>query len=155
MINKAVSSPLLVFSLYSPNGTYDEQFLGNYATININDELLRVPGVGQTTAFGARSRRAMLALIDQRSARIERAERLLAAFSYREVLKRGFTLVRDAAGQPLRTAAEVKAGTRLDIEFSDGRVGAVAEGEARMRPPPVPRRARRGGEGSGGQGSLF
>ena len=52
-VRKSVSSPLLVFSIYSPNGTYDEQFLGNYATININDELLRVPGVGQTTAFGA------------------------------------------------------------------------------------------------------
>jgi HAE1 family hydrophobic/amphiphilic exporter-1 len=52
-VRKSVSSPLLVFSLYSPNGSYDEQFLGNYATININDELLRVPGVGQTTTFGA------------------------------------------------------------------------------------------------------
>ena len=33
--------------------TYDGQFLGNYATININDALLRVPGVGQVTNFGA------------------------------------------------------------------------------------------------------
>ena len=110
----------------------------------------------QTTAFGARSRRAIMALLDQRGARVERAERLLAAFSYREVLKRGFALVRDAAGRPLRTAAEVSAGARLDIEFTDGRIGAVAEGEARMRPPPAPRRARRGGgDGSSGQGSLF
>src|SRR5258708_3731797 len=52
-VRKSASSPLLVFSLYSPNGSYDEEFLGNYATININDELLRVPGVGQTTTFGA------------------------------------------------------------------------------------------------------
>src|SRR5262249_18187380 len=52
-VRKSTSSPLLVFSLYSPHGTYDEQFLGNYATINISDELLRVPGVGQTTIFGA------------------------------------------------------------------------------------------------------
>jgi HAE1 family hydrophobic/amphiphilic exporter-1 len=52
-VRKSVSSPLLVLSLYSPNGTYNEEFLGNYATINISDELLRVPGVGQTTLFGA------------------------------------------------------------------------------------------------------
>src|SRR5262245_15045097 len=52
-VRKSVRSPLLVFTLYSPNGTYDEQFLGNYATINIIDELLRVPGVGQTNQFGA------------------------------------------------------------------------------------------------------
>ena len=44
--------PLLVLSVYSPNGTFDSQFLGNYATININDALLRVPGVGQVTNFG-------------------------------------------------------------------------------------------------------
>src|SRR5258708_24363106 len=45
--------PLLVLSVYSPNDTYSGQFLGNYATININDALLRVPGVGQVTNFGA------------------------------------------------------------------------------------------------------
>jgi HAE1 family hydrophobic/amphiphilic exporter-1 len=52
-VRKSVTSPLLIFSLYSPNDTYDEQFLGNYATINVSDELLRVRGVGQTTVFGA------------------------------------------------------------------------------------------------------
>ena len=39
--------------IHSPNGTYNAQFLGNYATINVNDALLRVPGVGQVTNFGA------------------------------------------------------------------------------------------------------
>ena len=109
----------------------------------------------QTAAFGARSRRALIALLDQRAARIERAERLLVAFSYRATLKRGFALVRDGAGRPLRAAAEVAPGNRLDIEFADGRVGAVAEGEARLRPPPVPRTRRRLSGGDPGQGSLF
>jgi HAE1 family hydrophobic/amphiphilic exporter-1 len=44
--------PLLVMSLYSPKGSYDALFLGNYATINLNDALYRVPGVGQITNFG-------------------------------------------------------------------------------------------------------
>ena len=39
-------------SLYSPNGTYDSQFLNNYATINVRDALLRVPGVAQVDLFG-------------------------------------------------------------------------------------------------------
>ena len=52
-VQKSVSSPLLVFSLYSPNGTFDQDFLSNYATININDALLRVTGLGQVSAFGA------------------------------------------------------------------------------------------------------
>src|SRR5229473_2519976 len=44
--------PLVAFSLYSPNNTYDTLFLGNYATINVNDALQRVPGVGQIRIFG-------------------------------------------------------------------------------------------------------
>jgi len=44
--------PLVAFSLYSPNTTYDTLFLGNYATINVNDALQRVPGVGQIRIFG-------------------------------------------------------------------------------------------------------
>ena len=51
-VKKSMGLPLLVLSVYSPNGTFDSQFLGNYATININDALLRVPGVGQVTNFG-------------------------------------------------------------------------------------------------------
>ena len=52
-VKKLMGLPLLVLSLYSPNGAYAGQFLGNYATINVNDALLRVPGVGQVTNFGA------------------------------------------------------------------------------------------------------
>jgi HAE1 family hydrophobic/amphiphilic exporter-1 len=52
-VKKLMGLPLLVLSLYSPTGAYNGQFLGNYATINVNDALLRVPGVGQVTNFGA------------------------------------------------------------------------------------------------------
>jgi HAE1 family hydrophobic/amphiphilic exporter-1 len=52
-VKKLMGLPLLVISVYSPNSTYSGQFLGNYATININDAILRVPGVGQVTNFGA------------------------------------------------------------------------------------------------------
>jgi exodeoxyribonuclease VII large subunit len=81
---------------------------------------------------------------------------MLAAFSYRGVLQRGFALVRDGDGRPLRAAAAVNTGMRLDIEFADGRVGAVA-GDARVTPAPAPlfRRRRRPGGHDEGQGSLF
>ena len=52
-VKKLMGLPLLVLSVYSPTGAFDGRFLGNYATININDALLRVPGVGQVTNFGA------------------------------------------------------------------------------------------------------
>ncbi len=52
-IKKSTTSPLALFSLYSPKGTYDALFLTNYAYININNPMSRVPGVGQVTIFGA------------------------------------------------------------------------------------------------------
>src|SRR5262249_26964010 len=51
-IRKITGNPLLVLSLFSPNNSYDALFLGNYATINLNDARSRVPGVGQITNFG-------------------------------------------------------------------------------------------------------
>jgi exodeoxyribonuclease VII large subunit len=104
---------------------------------------------------GNAARRAMLTRLDRHNARLERADRLLIAFSYREVLKRGFALVRDGEDHPLRAADSVSRGMHLSIEFADGRVGAVAEGDAVPRPQPAPRRRRRFGGGDDGQGSLF
>jgi HAE1 family hydrophobic/amphiphilic exporter-1 len=52
-IKKSTTSPLAIFSLYSPDGTYDAKFLANYAYVNINDPMTRVPGIGQVTIFGA------------------------------------------------------------------------------------------------------
>ncbi|MFN7943820.1 MAG: multidrug efflux RND transporter permease subunit [Blastocatellia bacterium] len=50
---KSTGLPMLVFALYSPSHTYDSLFLANYANININDVLYRVPGVGEVRVFGA------------------------------------------------------------------------------------------------------
>jgi HAE1 family hydrophobic/amphiphilic exporter-1 len=50
---KSTSSPLIMFALYSPNGTYDNVFLANYAYININDQMTRVKGIASVTVFGA------------------------------------------------------------------------------------------------------
>ncbi len=51
-VKKALAFPLLVISIKSPNGTYDSNFLSNYTTININDAIARIPGVGQINLFG-------------------------------------------------------------------------------------------------------
>ena len=78
------------------------------------------------------------------------------AFSYRGVLGRGFALVRDMTGKPVRVAAAVKAGMRLNIEFTDGRVGAVADGDGPHGSAATkPTMRRGGGSQGGGQGSLF
>jgi HAE1 family hydrophobic/amphiphilic exporter-1 len=52
-VQKSLTAPMMVLSLFSPKGTYDAQFLANYAFINLNDQLTRVPGVGSVQVFGA------------------------------------------------------------------------------------------------------
>ncbi|MEM8845184.1 MAG: multidrug efflux RND transporter permease subunit [Pseudomonadota bacterium] len=51
-VKKKLSFPLLVISLVSPEGSYDQEFLNNYATINIIDELSRIQGVGLAEVIG-------------------------------------------------------------------------------------------------------
>jgi exodeoxyribonuclease VII large subunit len=106
----------------------------------------------RTLNFVQRAQRAFAIFVDQNAKRVERAAGLLKAFSYQGVLARGFALVRDAAGHPLRAAATVSPGMALDIEFADGRVAAIADG-ADGAPKATPGKPRRGG--GGGQGSLF
>jgi HAE1 family hydrophobic/amphiphilic exporter-1 len=52
-VQKSTSSPLIMFGLYSPNETYDNVFLANYAYININDQMTRIKGIASVTIFGA------------------------------------------------------------------------------------------------------
>ncbi len=52
-VQKSTAAPLLIFALFSPNGTYDNVFLANYSYININDQMTRVPGIASVTIFGA------------------------------------------------------------------------------------------------------
>src|SRR6201994_387307 len=51
-VKKTLAFPLLVISVKSPKGSYDSSFLSNYTTININDPIARIPGVGQINLFG-------------------------------------------------------------------------------------------------------
>jgi HAE1 family hydrophobic/amphiphilic exporter-1 len=51
-VKKMSPSILMLVSLYSPNGTYDANFLINYCGINLRDQLLRIPGVAQVDLFG-------------------------------------------------------------------------------------------------------
>ena len=52
-MRKSTGLPTLVISIFSPKQTHDSLFLANYANININDALYRVPGVGEVRLFGA------------------------------------------------------------------------------------------------------
>jgi HAE1 family hydrophobic/amphiphilic exporter-1/multidrug efflux pump len=53
-VQKRSNDILVVVSLVSPDNRFDTLYLSNYATINVVDELKRLPGVGDINVFGAR-----------------------------------------------------------------------------------------------------
>ena len=50
---KRQTSVVKIFSLYSPDDSYDEGFLANYSKINIEPRIVRIPGVGEAFTLGA------------------------------------------------------------------------------------------------------
>jgi hydrophobe/amphiphile efflux-1 (HAE1) family protein len=52
-VQKTLTAPLMLLALNSPDATFDAKFLANYAYINLNDQLTRVPGIGSVQVFGA------------------------------------------------------------------------------------------------------
>jgi hydrophobic/amphiphilic exporter-1 (mainly G- bacteria), HAE1 family len=52
-VQKSLAAPLMVISLFSPDGSRDALFLSNYAYINLNDALTRVRGISNVQISGA------------------------------------------------------------------------------------------------------
>lgn len=50
--SKQQTSILQMFTLHSPDGSYDESFLSNYININLKPEILRISGVGDMMVMG-------------------------------------------------------------------------------------------------------
>jgi exodeoxyribonuclease VII large subunit len=99
----------------------------------------------QVAAFSDRSRRAIGVLRERRAERIAALHTLLNSLGYKAVLARGYALVRDGDGQPVRSAAAIAAGQALAIEFADGSINATADGA----------KAKRKASATVRQGSLF
>lgn len=115
--------------------------------------------------FQARLHPAVIALLRRARERLTALDKLHNSLGYRSVLARGFALVRDETGHPVRAAAALASGQSVALEFADGRVGAqvtdaVPEALAPApQPTPVPRPARakprEPAKAGSGQGSLF
>jgi exodeoxyribonuclease VII large subunit len=82
------------------------------------------------------------------------SDRVLQSLSYKNVLKRGYAVIRDEGDRPLSNAAQIVDGAALSIEFADGRVKAIAGEEGGTRPVAQKKKPVSKAEG-GGQGSLF
>jgi exodeoxyribonuclease VII large subunit len=113
----------------------------------------------RTERLAERARRALGTLLHRLEARMTHSGQLLGALSYRSVLARGFALVRDEAGHPVHSADSIGPLARLELEFSDGRVGATADADrpaaapkpVREAKPAAPKRVAKPVD----QGSLF
>src|SRR5260370_40118064 len=53
-VKKNSPDMLMVIHLYSPDGSRDQLYMSNYATLQVKDVLSRLDGVGDVTIFGAR-----------------------------------------------------------------------------------------------------
>ena len=69
------------------------------------------------------------------ASRLDRAGKLLDAYSYKGTLERGFALVRDDAGKVIRSKSAAKSGQAVSLTFADGDVGAVITGKAAPKAP--------------------
>jgi HAE1 family hydrophobic/amphiphilic exporter-1 len=53
-VRKVSAEDLVGFAFYSPDNSLDTDFISNYVTLQINDRIKRLPGVGDTVRFGGR-----------------------------------------------------------------------------------------------------
>ncbi|MDY6913348.1 MAG: exodeoxyribonuclease VII large subunit [Planctomycetota bacterium] len=102
------------------------------------DELshrLRAGMIGHVTAYRRRLEPAGVKLaglhprhrLKLARQQISAAARQLEAMSYRNVLRRGFAVTRDASGKILRSAAGVRTGDGIETELADGKIRSVVK----------------------------
>ncbi|OQP84642.1 exodeoxyribonuclease VII large subunit [Rhizobium rhizosphaerae] len=124
----------------------------------------------RVVTLSAKGERAVEADLRRLRGLIQAQDRMLQSLSYVNVLGRGYVLVRDEAGAPLKTAAETGPGRAVTLQFADGSLAALtgedalippdlqpaAPPSAEAAPPAKPARSRkRKAEEETPQGSLF
>ncbi|MEW9524989.1 exodeoxyribonuclease VII large subunit [Agrobacterium radiobacter] len=102
---------------------------------------------------------AVLHRMTQNRAGLAAHDRILQSLSYKNVLKRGYAVIRDEENRPLTRAAAIASGAAVSMEFADGRVSAITTGEG--MPPsdtsaaPKKKPAKPASSGPTDQGNLF
>ncbi|MCX8996190.1 exodeoxyribonuclease VII large subunit [Rhizobiaceae bacterium BDR2-2] len=110
-------------------------------------------------ALFARADTAVATALAHRRLAVAAQDRVLQSLSYRNVLKRGYAVIRDGDERLLARASLVAPGQVLSIEFVDGRITATAgegaEPPAPVAPPSSRKRPAKAGKAPPDQGSLF
>jgi exodeoxyribonuclease VII large subunit len=136
-------------------GTLAERIASLGSRLRHPRDVMSAAGV-QLDQSGDRLHPAFDRLVQNLTDRLVTQSKLLTSVSYKSVLERGFALVRDANGNPLPRAADTSAGAAIEIEFTDGAVGATVDGAGGTpAAKPKPKAAPRKKPGDDGQGSLL
>ncbi len=102
---------------------------------------------GRLARLGLALRPAALRRFESLGSQLDASARLLEGLSYQNVLMRGFALIRDNAGLPVKDAGGTLPGMDLVLEFHDGSVAAkVLDGPSDPRlagPRPAPPKAKK------------
>jgi HAE1 family hydrophobic/amphiphilic exporter-1/multidrug efflux pump len=121
-VRKRSTSMVQVIGLVSPHKTYDAAFLSNYATVNILDELSRVPGVGAINQFGGRDYSIRFWLLPDKLAQLRvTATDVLNAIREQNIQAAagGFGLPPTAGSQAFQYSANVKGRLTTVSEFEN------------------------------------
>jgi len=86
-------------------------------------------------SFGRHADTAMSHALARSRSAISAQDRVLQSLSYKNVLQRGFAVIRDENNHPLTRAAGIGEGRAISVEFADGRISAVTGGEAPTEDP--------------------
>ncbi len=87
---------------------------------------------------------------------LETRGKMLEALSYERTLDRGYALVRNDQGKLVRSAGSVHSGAKISVEFSDGPIGAIVEGDGPLKGAKKPAAKKKpAGKKESDQGSLF
>jgi HAE1 family hydrophobic/amphiphilic exporter-1 len=122
-VQKSMGSPLLMFGLYSPNGTYDNVFLANYAFININDKMTRVKGIASVTVYGAGQYAMRLWVSPDRLARLNiTIPEIVNAVSAQNTVNPAGTVGAEPVPQGQEFTYSVRAQGRLQSEEEFGQI---------------------------------
>jgi len=93
-------------------------------------EMRLLEGTRRTADMSQRLQNAETRRLEDLRRKLDQTGRLLESFSYKNVLGRGFALVRDGEGKPVRGSAGLSSGVPLELEFAgDDRLGVIVAGE--------------------------
>ena len=146
-VRKATPNILLAVHLFSPDGSRDNLYLSNYATLHVKDALARLPGVGDVQLFGARDYAMRIWLDPDKVAAYNlNAGEVLAALRAQNVQVSAGILNQPPISGNAAYQLNVQTLGRLSTpeQFADIILKTDAQGRADPHPRRRPRRDRRG-----------